>query len=309
MGAHLQSDVLNFKGDRRLEACLNDNSAHILQGDAGEHVLKIQKAIMMLDRVSIAPNEVKDKSYGPSTASAVLKYKQKRSIINTSYQSQADDIVGKMTIESIDHELANRFPFQPVSPSDIFIPHDDPIVIPNTSSPKSLNFRIRMFGGISAGEGIAGDLLFFQIWDISNKLAQKYTYFGMGLGLGLSDIAGAAKIAALIAKLPSFARIATKLASLSGTTAGPFNDFSTIKPVPVGIFAGPGHWTSGGGGPFTINILQLFFIAGEASGVQISINTGFTVGVGVGTTFGFMMPVVIDSAGWHPSAALPFGGA
>jgi len=308
MSAHLQSDVLNFKGDSTLEACLNEDSAHIQQGDTGEHVLKIQKAIMMLDRVTIAPAELKSKKYGPSTAGAVLTYKKKRNIINFKYQSRADDIVGKMTIASIDHELANRFPFQPINPSDIFVPHDDPIVLP-PNSPTSTNFKIRMFGGISAGEGISADLLFFQIWDTKNNLAQKYTYFGQGLGLGLSDLAGVAKLATLISKLPSFARLATKLASFSGTTSGPFNDFLTIKPVPVGIFAGPAHWTSGGGGPFTINILQVFFIAGEASGVQLSINTGFTVGVGVGSTFGFMMPVVIDSTGWHPSEAIPFSGA
>ena len=32
----------------------------------------------------------------PSTASAVLAYKQKRRIINFTYQTQADDIVGRL---------------------------------------------------------------------------------------------------------------------------------------------------------------------------------------------------------------------
>jgi hypothetical protein len=45
------------------------------------------------------------KKYGPSTARAVLTFKRARNIINRSYQTQADDIVGKMTIAELDKEL------------------------------------------------------------------------------------------------------------------------------------------------------------------------------------------------------------
>jgi hypothetical protein len=45
-------------------------------------------------------------TYGPSTAAAVLKFKKKRRIINTSYQQHEDDIVGRMTIKAMDDELA-----------------------------------------------------------------------------------------------------------------------------------------------------------------------------------------------------------
>ncbi len=37
--------------------------------------------------------------------SAVLAYKKARNIINAAYQVQADDIVGKMTIKSLDDEM------------------------------------------------------------------------------------------------------------------------------------------------------------------------------------------------------------
>jgi hypothetical protein len=37
-----------------------------------------------------------------------LSYKKKRNIINRSYQTQADNIVGKMTIASLDNEMMAR---------------------------------------------------------------------------------------------------------------------------------------------------------------------------------------------------------
>lgn len=43
--------------------------------------------------------------YGPSTASAVLRYKERRNIIKHGYQTRADNFVGKLTIASMDKEL------------------------------------------------------------------------------------------------------------------------------------------------------------------------------------------------------------
>ena len=274
----LQSTVFGFKNDVALEACLVSDSAHIKQrvNDVGNHVVKIQQALTALDRVSIAPGEVKAKTYGRSTADAVLAFKKQRNIINFGYQTKPDDIVGKMTIARMDNELANRFPFQSIGPDDLAFAPDIPLPPPPRSSPTSTHFRIRFLGGISAAVGLAGDVLFFQLWDTTNHLAESYTYFGGGAGLGVS-----------------------KLPPLSATLAGPFEDFLTINPVPIGIFAGPAHWTSGGGGPFTLNILQIFFIAGLNSGVQMFVNTGFTVGLGAESTFGFMAPL---------SDAQPFSG-
>jgi hypothetical protein len=50
-------------------------------------------------------SELHEGRYGPSTAAAVLAFKRKRQIINYSYQTKADDIVGKMTIAAMDREL------------------------------------------------------------------------------------------------------------------------------------------------------------------------------------------------------------
>lgn len=97
-----------FKGDPIFEACLVRDSAHITPGARGDHVSKIQGVIMFLDDTMISKDELKSKYYGPSTATAVRNYKSKRNIINRSYQTKADDIVGKMTIQSLDDEIETR---------------------------------------------------------------------------------------------------------------------------------------------------------------------------------------------------------
>jgi hypothetical protein len=94
-----------FKGDRRLEACLVKDAAHITQGAAGDYVAKIQRALYILEGVSIDSSELSSRAYGRSTAAAVLAYKKQRNIINRSYQTQADNIVGKMTVAALDKEL------------------------------------------------------------------------------------------------------------------------------------------------------------------------------------------------------------
>jgi hypothetical protein len=94
-----------FAGDTRLERCLVDDSAHLTLGVKGDFVGKVQAALMFVDDADIAESELDSETYGQSTAAAVLKYKQKRSIINTSYQTQADNIVGKMNIKALDAEL------------------------------------------------------------------------------------------------------------------------------------------------------------------------------------------------------------
>jgi hypothetical protein len=102
----LQSNL--FRSDQKLQACLLHDSAHVTPGSVGDHVNKIQTALMILDKLDIEPSERSAKRYGPSTAAAVLSYKKKRNIINRSYQTQADNIVGKMTIASLDNEMMAR---------------------------------------------------------------------------------------------------------------------------------------------------------------------------------------------------------
>jgi hypothetical protein len=99
----LQSSL--FRGDPRLEAAAVSNPAHILRGASGPHVQKIQTALILLDRATISDDELFRAFFGDSTANAVLSYKQKRNIINRTYQTRADNIVGKMTMASLDSEM------------------------------------------------------------------------------------------------------------------------------------------------------------------------------------------------------------
>jgi hypothetical protein len=78
---------------------------HVVIGDRGEFVGKIKFAVLTLEGGSIGLNELQGPLYGPETARAVLAYKTRRNIINTSYQKTADNIVGKMTIRALDDEM------------------------------------------------------------------------------------------------------------------------------------------------------------------------------------------------------------
>jgi hypothetical protein len=100
----LRSQML--REDRALQACLVSDPAHVVPGSRGPHVAKIQSALLLLDRrLTLPAVELRAKHYGPGTAAAVLEFKRKRRIINFSYQTAPDNIVGKMTIARLDDEL------------------------------------------------------------------------------------------------------------------------------------------------------------------------------------------------------------
>jgi hypothetical protein len=112
----LQSTLL--RGDPALEKCLVDDAAHLTVGVSGEHVSKVQRAVLVLGDAGIANGELAAARYGDSTAAAVLRFKQQREIINRSYESAADNIVGKMTIAELDREL-------------LLLPNTDPRINPD----------------------------------------------------------------------------------------------------------------------------------------------------------------------------------
>ena len=69
-----------FAGDPKLEAAAISDPAHIMQGASGDHVRKIQAALIRLDGASIAA----DGKFGAATGAAVLAFKKKRDIVNRS---------------------------------------------------------------------------------------------------------------------------------------------------------------------------------------------------------------------------------
>src|SRR5262249_31871388 len=111
-----------LRDDPKLEAAGVSDQAHITGGARGDHVRKIQRALNQLDGARLSV----DGDYGVATARAVLAYKQKRNIVNRSYQTTADDIVGKMTIAALDTELLahENVPgaLVPLNSAPIFVP-------------------------------------------------------------------------------------------------------------------------------------------------------------------------------------------
>jgi len=154
-------------------------------------------------------------------------------------------------------------------------------------SPRSFHFKVRCGGVISLGDGLGGDGVELEVWDTENNLLQEYVYVGVGFAVSVSGIGSTIKklgervlkVLGGIGKIPTI------------TTPGPFNDFMTTKNVAVGIFAGPAHWTSIGGAAWSINILQVYGVGKDLSGVYMKVQTGFTLGAGMGSTFGFMVPL------------------
>ncbi len=102
----LQSE--SFRGDPKLEAAAISNPNHIMKPSTGVHVSKIQRALIQLDSAQIDKNELDKGYYGNSTVFAVTLYKQKRNIINRSYQDTVDAIVGIMTMAFLDNELLQK---------------------------------------------------------------------------------------------------------------------------------------------------------------------------------------------------------
>jgi hypothetical protein len=106
----LRSDL--FKDDPQLKAVLESPSAHLIVKKPpirGNHVGKIHQALALLQpSPAVSETEKIAQEYGRSTADAILAYKKKRKIINPAYQAAEDDIVGTMTIQSMDDELFGK---------------------------------------------------------------------------------------------------------------------------------------------------------------------------------------------------------
>jgi peptidoglycan hydrolase-like protein with peptidoglycan-binding domain len=98
----LQSEL--FRGDPKLEAAATTNPAHITVGARGSHVIKIQQALNEILNLSLTLDGV----YGQGTAAAVLQYKRERNVVNKSYQTEADNIVGIMTMAALDADMVAR---------------------------------------------------------------------------------------------------------------------------------------------------------------------------------------------------------
>ena len=144
-----------FKDDPKLEPCLVSDPAHVTPGSRGPHVGKIQFALTVMGLGVINADEIAQQFYGQSTANAVLGYKRRKNIVNTSYQKTADNIVGKMTIKQLDKDMAD---FERLHP-DPLPPGPGPLPGPpgppqSPAQPTGLRFMFRAAGApFSGGPG------------------------------------------------------------------------------------------------------------------------------------------------------------
>lgn len=104
-----------MSGCVELQKCATQDSAHVLEGASGDHVARIQRALVVIDVADIDEAEIRARHFGPTTSREVLKYKTRRNIVNPSYQTRPDAIVGKMTIASLDREMAAREATSPMA--------------------------------------------------------------------------------------------------------------------------------------------------------------------------------------------------
>lgn len=108
----------HFKGNDLIQACADKPMMHIQFGAQGDHVALIQSALKQIrerafkgDPFDVPPAiaadpDINKKKFDISTRNCIQTYKNDRSIINYSYQTSADPIVGQMTIKRLDEEMA-----------------------------------------------------------------------------------------------------------------------------------------------------------------------------------------------------------
>jgi len=111
------------------------------------------------------------------------------------------------------------------------------------------------------GAGLAVTSMIFIIWDIQNNLRCTYVYAAIGAGVSLS-IPGSHGV--------------------SGTTHGPWNSFTTEKPISCAQFGPYMRFTTIGIGSLSKNWITLDTPPG-VSNVYTTINTGTTIGGGLAT--------------------------
>lgn len=137
-------------------------------------------------------------------------------------------------------------------------------------SPPSISteFKIRMVGSMSVTVVASVEYCSFQIVDKKNNLTCFYSYCGFGGGGGIWD-----------------------LGPVSSTMKGPWNDFKTNSAIRVSQFQGSTRFTTGGVGSLTWNYLTIYGLPEDVETVPttLSIQTGFTVGVGATSTIGTLI--------------------
>jgi hypothetical protein len=154
----------------------------------------------------------------------------------------------------------------------------EPIIL----APTNTVFKIRQHANLNVSKIGAVDFSIFQIWDQKAGKCSFYTYWASG-------VSGSAT--------PGW---------LSATLAGPWNDMVVTKRMAVNQFVGAARFTTGGGGGFTKNYINFMTLPPGTQTVPnpLPLNTGFTIGIGGGTSVGNMKLELVGTS----DGLLPFKG-
>jgi hypothetical protein len=133
-----------FRGDTRLEAAAVSDPAHILPGERGPHVVKIQQALIQVASADIVPDGI----YGPATAAAVADFKRKQKPQILNFAGEIDNIVGIKTMAALD---AGMVPKGPKPNASLRYCGNDRRTLPTLG----VGFRARLAFAVAAGS-VAG---------------------------------------------------------------------------------------------------------------------------------------------------------
>jgi len=153
---------------------------------------------------------------------------------------------------------------------------------PKILAPTNTEFKIKQHANLNVSKIVAADFSIFQIWDQKAGKCSFYTYWAGGMSKSLT---------------PGW---------LSATLAGDWNDLSVTKPIAVNQFTGATRFTTGGGGNKTWNYINFMGLPPGTETIPnpLPIKTGFTIGIGGGTSAGKMNLELVGT----PDGLLPFKG-
>lgn len=194
-----------FRGDAQLEAAAASDPAHVVPGARGDHVRKIQQALVRLAGAGIAT----DGAYGPATAAAVADFKRKRGILN--FRGQIDDIVGRKTMAALDGEMFLKESAPPVVPVLRLA-----LGIKLPPVPVTADFRIRTVL-LDSPRPTSDSPVKFRIYQIVDNPNRLTAFYFLGSGLSLTSL-----------------RFAFR--NLTAHDRGAFSNFRTTAPVTVTAF-------------------------------------------------------------------------
>ncbi|MEO8028682.1 MAG: hypothetical protein ABI823_19535 [Bryobacteraceae bacterium] len=176
----------NFAGDDRLRKCANDNAFNIRPNTSGDHVRKVQSALLGLNRppgVKISDEERKNQFYGPDTAQAVRNFKNSFSpkILGPG-QVVVDPIVGIQTIRRLDlllQQQAKNDDIVVTKTTDVLlevIGHDQPA---RTGKPVPRDFTEQIGIGVRSANSFDKDIETDEYKRLHNPF-QHLMFFGGG---------------------------------------------------------------------------------------------------------------------------------